>query len=597
MTASPAARETEDYDNVATQWFVVSDLGLATMSGKDGLHVACARSPPPTPVADAKVRLIARNNEVLGEGKARRQRATCCSTPACMKGEGGAAPALVVAQSADGDYSFVDLHQPAFDLTDRGVDGPRAVGRGRCLRLCRARRLPPRRDGARHRAAARRQGQGHDRPAVTLVVERPDGVDYLTRPSMTGRGRLSHDFTDRPGAQGGTWRIKALTDPDGDAVGETSFLVEDYIPDRIEFDLKSKTPRVKGDGLQTHRRRPLSVRRARRRPRPRGQRQHPADDTPFPEWKDYNFGLMDEQPDPIQVTAAGLPQTDINGHADIDIALPELPVTTQPLKADVSVRMREPGGRAVERTASLPIDAAQPLLGIMAEFRRWLRARRPGRQPSRSSPSIPRASSKRGEGRQLDAEAPRARLAVVQHRRPVAVGVGHPHLEDRQRHARHRRRRSPPTSRRPCPGANTVSRSTRRASRPPPSISHRATYTDNSAKADTPDTLKVGARQDRREDRRHHQRQDRCALCRQGHGADRRREAAGLQEVDVPEGGITLPFTVGEGWGTGAYVLASLYKPMDVKAKRMPSRAMGACLVRHRPRRAHPRCRARRRPS
>ena len=36
-----------------------------------------------------------------------------------------------------------------------------------------------------------------------------------------------------------------------------------------------------------------------------------------------------------------------------------------------------------------------------------------------------------------------------------------------------------------------------------------------------------------------------------------------------------LPFTVGEGWGTGAYVLASLYKPMDVKAKRMPSRAMG----------------------
>ena len=47
------------------------------------------------------------------------------------------------------------------------------------------------------------------------------------------------------------------------------------------------------------------------------------------------------------------------------------------------------------------------------------------------------------------------------------------------------------------------------------------------------------------------------------------------REVDVPAGGITLPFTVGEGWGTGAYVLASLYKPMDVAARRMPSRAMG----------------------
>ena len=48
-----------------------------------------------------------------------------------------------------------------------------------------------------------------------------------------------------------------------------------------------------------------------------------------------------------------------------------------------------------------------------------------------------------------------------------------------------------------------------------------------------------------------------------------------VQAIDVPEGGITVPVTVGEGWGTGAYVLASLYKPMDMKAKRMPARAMG----------------------
>ena len=90
--------------------------------------------------------------------------------------------------------------------------------------------------------------------------------------------------------------------------------------------------------------------------------------TPFPEWKDYSFGLMDEPPDTIQVTADDLPQTDINGRADLEITLPELPVTTRPLKADVAVRLREPGGRAVERTASLPIVASQPLLGIKANF-------------------------------------------------------------------------------------------------------------------------------------------------------------------------------------------------------------------------------------
>ena len=45
-----------------------------------------------------------------------------------MKGEGGAAPALLVARSSEGDYSFIDLAQPAFDLTDRGVDGRASPG-------------------------------------------------------------------------------------------------------------------------------------------------------------------------------------------------------------------------------------------------------------------------------------------------------------------------------------------------------------------------------------------------------------------------------------------------------------------------------------
>ena len=36
-----------------------------------------------------------------------------------------------------------------------------------------------------------------------------------------------------------------------------------------------------------------------------------------------------------------------------------------------------------------------------------------------------------------------------------------------------------------------------------------------------------------------------------------------------------LPLTVGEDWGTGAYVLATLRRPLDTQAKRMPGRAIG----------------------
>ena len=40
-------------------------------------------------------------------------------------------------------------------------------------------------------------------------------------------------------ASTGTWRVAAYTDPKRPPVGETTFMVEDYVPDRIEFSLTS----------------------------------------------------------------------------------------------------------------------------------------------------------------------------------------------------------------------------------------------------------------------------------------------------------------------------------------------------------------------
>ena len=48
-----------------------------------------------------------------------------------------------------------------------------------------------------------------------------------------------------------------------------------------------------------------------------------------------------------------------------------------------------------------------------------------------------------------------------------------------------------------------------------------------------------------------------------------------MKAVEVPEGGTTVDLTVTDKWGPGAYVTATLYRPMDIAAKRMPSRALG----------------------
>ncbi len=45
--------------------------------------------------------------------------------------------------------------------------------------------------------------------------------------------------------------------------------------------------------------------------------------------------------------------------------------------------------------------------------------------------------------------------------------------------------------------------------------------------------------------------------------------------TDVEPGLVKLPLTVGDDWGTGAYVLATLRRPLDAAEKRMPGRAIG----------------------
>ena len=99
---------------------------------------------------------------------------------------------------------------------------------------------------------------------LTLVVERPDGVEYRRAlvPDQ-GVGGRSLDVPLVSSAMSGTWRLSAYTDPKRPPVGETTFMVEDYVPDRIEFDLSSAASAISlacaGAG---QRRRPFPLRRA-----------------------------------------------------------------------------------------------------------------------------------------------------------------------------------------------------------------------------------------------------------------------------------------------------------------------------------------------
>src|SRR6201999_2902713 len=164
------------------------------------------------------------------------------------RGEGGLSPAMLTVTSDKADYAFLSLKADAFDLSDRGVAG-RAVPSGADAFVY-AERGVYRTNETVYLTALLRDGQGNAVTGgpLTLVIERPDGVEF--RRAMLadqGSGGRSLALQLNSAVPSGTWRVRAFTDPKGSPVGETTFMVEDYVPERIEFDLSSKDKQIKAD--------------------------------------------------------------------------------------------------------------------------------------------------------------------------------------------------------------------------------------------------------------------------------------------------------------------------------------------------------------
>src|SRR5215813_8289803 len=128
MTASVKGPGSDDDGQLATQWFIVSDLGVAAFSGKDGIHVFVNSLASTEAVPRAEVRLIARNNEVLASRKTD-ESGHVLFEAGLARGEGGLSPAMLTVAGEKTDYAFLSLKSNAFDLSDRGVSG-RAVPSG-----------------------------------------------------------------------------------------------------------------------------------------------------------------------------------------------------------------------------------------------------------------------------------------------------------------------------------------------------------------------------------------------------------------------------------------------------------------------------------
>ncbi len=368
--AENAALPMVAWDQRATQWFVVSDIGLTSFRAANGLFVFARSLATAQPLANVELRLVSRDNTELGravtgpDGVARFE-------PAVLTGTDGRAPQALFAAGVDGDFSLLDFGAPAVDLAGRAGAG-RALPGSLDAWLSTARGVY-RPGEAVELTALLRDADARAVPGQDMLLRliRPDGLEADRRLLSNDRdGGYVARFELPTTAVPGRWQIVAHANGangEAAAVGRTEFTVGEVLPPRLDVALSADRPRVAADGRLTltidanylsggdAARLPgelsLTIRPVRRMDGDEG----------------FRFGLAQEETPPVRRSLPGF-TTGPQGDVRVPLSLGELPKSSRPLEAVIRATIYDVGGRPVERELVLPVDHQPFALGIRPRF-------------------------------------------------------------------------------------------------------------------------------------------------------------------------------------------------------------------------------------
>ena len=572
MTARVAGSG-EPWEDAATQWFIVTDLGVETMLGRDGLHVFTRSLRSAEPLAGITARLVASNNEVLQEVVT--DTAGYAHIPAgYTTGEGGRAPAMLEVTSPGGDFAFVDLNAAAMDLSDRGVAGRASPKKIDVFASFERGAYRP--GEVVHATILARDSQAEATPGLplTAILYRPDGVE-ADRQVLADAGAGGRVFEHRlsTSAMHGTWRLEIHADPSAPSLKSIRFLVEDFLPERIDFILKMAEGPIRAG---TPPRLEIAAQYLYGAPAGGLAVNGEVEVTATQEiaaYPGYRFGLADE---PFVNGYEAIPSdyaTDAAGQATLPLPLPAMDPTTRLLQMRATVRMAEGSGRPVERSITREILPNEPRIGIKPLFDGALRE----------------GAEAAFEVIAIDADAARADMTNVSW---VLSRVEREYTWYKY----DGRWNWEPVTRRVRVASGEVDLSAGTVARIGARIDwghyelklvHAGgTYTASSftfnsgwwsadASSDTPDVLDVSL------DKPRYAIGDVARLRVNARDAgtvlvrvvsDR---LISMQAVKVAAGESMIEVPVAEDWGAGAYVVATLIQPMDEATGRNPARAVG----------------------
>ncbi len=361
----PGANTYEDPG--ATQWFVLTDLGLTTLKGTDGLHVFVRKLSDATAMDGIKVTLLSRANRVLGESKTNAG-GQVVFAPGLARGTGGAAPAMVIVEQGDEDMAFLSLTDPAFDLSDRGVEGRPAAPP---IDLFATTDRGAYRTGETiHVTVLARDGAAKAIPdlPLTAILKRPDGLEYTRKVSNQGQaGGYVFSFPVSPSVPRGTWTVDLFADPTATPLVSRTVLVEDFLPERIDFNLSVPNTSIKpGDAA------PVSISAKYLFGAPGAGLKAEGSVTlsaltALDNYPGYTFGRHDEWVSPQTAYLDG-GTTDAAGKLVLNAPLPKTSQDDRPFEAQFAISLKEGSGRPVERRLTKALAPSGPMIGIRPDF-------------------------------------------------------------------------------------------------------------------------------------------------------------------------------------------------------------------------------------
>ena len=275
-----------------------SDIAVTTFKGANGMAVFARSYATAKPLSGVKLTLVARDNNIVST-QTTNSDGRADFDAGLFNGKGGDEPVVVMAYGNGGDFSFLDLRRPAFDLTDRGVGGRETPGPIDAYLYTERGVYRP---GETIRSVAMlrdRVGAAVTAP-LTLVASRPDGME-VARVTFAGAslaaGSTAWSVPLRNTAPHGRWQIAAYVDTSKDAppVGRVQFDVADFVPQRLKVTLTAVTKVLHPNSdIKVHAESRFLYGAPASGLSGEGTARITEDKAPYPEYAHYQFGRVDD---------------------------------------------------------------------------------------------------------------------------------------------------------------------------------------------------------------------------------------------------------------------------------------------------------------